>query len=353
MELTEIPYVDENLWSDYIRRLSEAYSAVAGLRDLLSRVVDAVNDRSLAEISKDPELLKMVLGGAKLDESPGLPEGSAAMFIRNVIGFGLPDAELSRLVTLLRRGARIEALRGVRVTVFNRAVEFLSRLNAIEGSLLEALSAAGVDARPNKYDMRAEELVHAFYDAINAIGSLLPTHDPLSFFIYSLSHVPAFYSLRQYPRLGDTEVSAMISRLRLKIMGSTLLPDPLGREELSIVGHGSPAAALVKALELSMTRDEKCSMVESYAPQVLPSALKYLGPLGRDLLLRPGEAEVIIDYDGLVSIRQLGASGIPYETLAAGLAPALLTHVAEVIEVSSASDGYRLRLRINRCGGTR
>jgi len=242
-----VEFWDESAWARYFRdELGAFYAALTGFLEARQSVLERLSG-DLAQVLRgsDRDLaLQVLLGGVKQEcvdrgviDWDCFPEGSAARFFGNELGFGVNLNAVNKLVNALRAGKMPQEL-GVGVT--EQETSIIKTLREIESILARVYRRVPVEVVPRRYEVRdARDLVKAYEEVLNAGLRLLPLYNPFTFFLYSLRLTPKPYLKVMYgERLFDSNVAALMEKYGVKI-GLRVVPG-LGKEldeELGLFGH--------------------------------------------------------------------------------------------------------------------
>jgi len=246
-----VEFWDESTWVRYFREELGAFrSALAGFLEARQEVLGRLSG-DLTQVLRggDRELaLQILLGGVGQEcvdrgviEQSCFPEGSAARFFREKLGFEVSLDALNKLVNALRAGKMPQEL-GVRIT--ERETDVINTLKEVKGLLDEVYrrvpKEVSAEVKPRRYEVRdARDLVVAYEEVLNAGLRLLPLYSPFTFFLNSLRLTPKPYLRLMYgERLFDGGVVALMEKYGVKI-GLRVAPG-LGKEldeELGLYGH--------------------------------------------------------------------------------------------------------------------
>jgi hypothetical protein len=241
-----VEFWDESMWVRYFREeLGAFYSALAGFLEARQEVLGRLSG-GLAQVLRggDRELaLQILLGGVRQEcvdrgviiESC-FPEGSAARFFREKLGFEVSFDMLNKLINALKAGKMPQELG----KITEQETDVIKTLKEVERLLDEVYRRVPVEVVPKRYEVRdARDLVGAYEEVLNAGLRLLPLYNPFTFFLYSLRLTPKPYLRVMYgERLFDGAVAALMEKYGVKI-GLRIAPG-LGKEldeELGFIGH--------------------------------------------------------------------------------------------------------------------
>jgi len=245
-----VEFWDESTWVRYFREeLGAFYAALAGFLEARLEVLGRLSG-DLAQVLRggDRELaLQMLLGGVKQEcidrgviEPSCFPEGSAARFFREKLGFEVSLDALNKLINALKAGKMPQELG----KITERETEVIKTLNEVKRLLDEVYrrvpEEVSAEVKPRRYEVRdARDLVVAYEEVLNAGLRLLPLYNPFTFFLNSLRLTPKPYLRLMYGgRLFDGGVVALMEEYGVKI-GLRIAPG-LGKEldeELGLYGH--------------------------------------------------------------------------------------------------------------------
>jgi len=241
-----VEFWDKSTWDRYLRdELGAFYSALAGFLEARWEVSYRLS-QDLAQVLRggDKELvLQMLLGGVKQEcvdkgviEYSCFPEGSAARFFREKLGFEVSFDAINKLVNALKAGKMPQELSKIR----EQETDVINNLKEVKRLLDEVYRRAPVKVVPKRYEVRdARDLVGAFEEVLNAGLRLLPLYNSFTFFLNSLRLTPKPYLRVMYgERLFDGGVAALMEEYGVKI-GLRIAPG-LGKEldeELGLFGH--------------------------------------------------------------------------------------------------------------------
>ena len=240
-----VEFWDESTWVRYFREeLGAFYSALAGFLEARREVLGRLSG-DLAQVLRggDRDLaLQILLGGVRQEcvdkgvvEHSCFPEGSAARFFREKLGFEVSLDALNKLVNALKAGKMPQELG----KIAERETEMVKTLKEVKRLLDEVYRRIPVEVVPKRYEVRdARDLVSAYEEVLNAGLRLLPLYNPFTFFLNSLRLTPKLYLRLTYgERLFDGAV-ALMEKYGVKI-GLRIAPG-LGKEldeELGFIGH--------------------------------------------------------------------------------------------------------------------
>jgi hypothetical protein len=243
---TFVEFWDESTWVRYFRDdLGAFYSALAGFLEARREVLGRLSG-DLAQVLRggDRDLaLQILLGGVRQEcvdkgvvEHSCFPEGSAARFFREKLGFEVSLDALNKLVNALKAGKMPQELG----KITERETYVVSTLREVKRLLDEVYRHIPVEVVPKRYEVRdARDLVSAYVEVLNAGLRLLPLYNPFTFFLNSLRLTPKPYLRLMYgERLFDGGVVALMEKFGVKI-GLRIAPG-LGKEldeELGLYGH--------------------------------------------------------------------------------------------------------------------
>jgi hypothetical protein len=241
-----VEFWDKSTWDRYFREeLGAFHSALAGFLKARQEVLGRLSG-DLAQVLRggDRELaLQILLGGVRQEcvdrgviEQGCFPEGSAARFFREKLGFEVSLDALNKLVNALKAGKMPQELG----KITERETYVINNLKEVERLLDEVNRRVPVEVAPKRYEVRdARDLVGAYEEVLNAGLRLLPLYNPFTFFLYSLRLTPKPYLRLMYgERLFDGGVVALMEKYGVKI-GLRIAPG-LGKEldeELGLYGH--------------------------------------------------------------------------------------------------------------------
>jgi hypothetical protein len=241
-----VEFWDESTWVRYFREeLGAFYAALAGFLEARQEVLSRLSG-DLAQVLRggDRELaLQILLGGVKQEcvdrgvfEQSCFPEGSAAGFFREELGFEASLDALNKLVNALKAGKMPQELG----KITERETYVVSTLREVKRLLDKVYRRVPVEVVPKRYEVRdARDLVVAYEEVLNAGLRLLPLYNPFTFFLNSLRLTPKPYLRLMYgERLFDGAVAALMEKYGVKI-GLRIAPG-LGKEldeELGLYGH--------------------------------------------------------------------------------------------------------------------
>ncbi len=245
-----VEFRDESTWVRYFRDdLGAFYSALAGFLEAKWEVSYRLS-QDLAQVLRggDRELaLQILLGGVKQEcvdrgviEQGCFPEGSAARFFREKLGFEVSLDALNKLINALKAGKMPQELGKIterETDVVKTLSEVKRLLDEVYRRVPEEVSA---EVKPRRYEVRdARDLVVAYEEVLNAGLRLLPLYNPFTFFLNSLRLTPKPYLRLTYgEKLFDGAVAALMEKYGVKI-GLRIAPG-LGKEldeELGFIGH--------------------------------------------------------------------------------------------------------------------
>jgi len=241
-----VEFWDESTWVRYFREeLGAFYAALARFLEARREVLGRLSG-DLAQVLRggDRKLaLQILLGGVKQEcvdrgviEQGCFPEGSAARFFREKLGFEVSLDALNKLVNALKAGKMPQELG----KITERETDVIKTHKEVERLLDEVYRRVPVEAAPKRYEVRdARDLVVAYKEVLNAGLRLLPLYNPFTFFLNSLRLTPKPYLRLMYgERLFDGGVVALMEKYGVKI-GLRVAPG-LGKEldeELGLYGH--------------------------------------------------------------------------------------------------------------------
>jgi hypothetical protein len=245
-----VEFWDESVWKKYFREeLGAFYSALAGFLEARQEVLGRLSG-DLAQVLRggDRELaLQILLGGVKQEcvdrgviKEDCFPEGSAARFFREKLGFEVSLDALNKLVNALKAGKMPQELG----KITERETDVIKTLKEVKRLLDEGYrripEEVSAEVKPRRYEVRdARDLVVAYEEVLNAGLRLLPLYNPFTFFLNSLRLTPKPYLRLMYgEKLFDSAVVALMEKYGVKI-GLRIAPG-LGKEideELGLYGH--------------------------------------------------------------------------------------------------------------------
>jgi hypothetical protein len=240
-----VEFWDESTWVRYFREeLGAFYSALASFLKARQEVLGRLSG-DLAQVlrSGDRDLaLQILLGGVKQEcvdrgviEHGCFPEGSAARFFREKLGFEVSLDALNKLINALKAGKTPQELG----KITERETYIINNLREVKRLLDEVYRRVPVEVAPKRYEVRdVRDLVVAYEEVLNA-GLRLLLYNPFTFFLNSLRLTPKPYLRVMYgERLFDGGVVALMEEYGVKI-GLRIAPG-LGKEldeELGLYGH--------------------------------------------------------------------------------------------------------------------
>jgi len=241
-----VEFWDKSTWDRYFREELGAFrSALAGFLEARQEVLGRLSG-DLAQVLRggDRDLaLQILLGGVKQEcvdkgvvEHSCFPEGSAARFFREKLGFEVSLDALNKLINALKAGKMPQELG----KITEQGTYVVSALREVKKLLDEVYRRVSVEVVPKRYEVRdARDLVVAYEEVLNAGLRLLPLYNPFTFFLNSLRLTPKPYLRVMYgERLFDGGVMALMEKYSVKI-GLRIAPG-LGKEldeELGLYGH--------------------------------------------------------------------------------------------------------------------
>jgi len=241
-----VEFWDKSTWVRYFRdELGAFHSALAGFLKARQEVLGRLTG-DLAQVLRgdDRDLaLQILLGGVKQEcvdrgviKEDCFPEGSAARFFREKLGFEVSLDALNKLVNALKAGKMPQELG----KITERETDVIKTLSEVKRLLDEVYRRISVEVVPKRYEVRdARDLVVAYEEVLSAGLRLLPLYNPFTFFLYSLRLTPKPYLKLMYgERLFDGGVVALMEKYGVKI-GLRIAPG-LGKEldeELGFIGH--------------------------------------------------------------------------------------------------------------------
>jgi hypothetical protein len=241
-----VEFWDESTWVRYFREeLGAFHSALAGFLEARQEVLGRLSG-DLAQVLRggDRDLaLQILLGGVKqvcvdrgVIEQSCFPEGSAARFFREKLGFEVSLDALNKLINALKAGKMPQELG----KITEQETDVIKTLSEVKRLLDEVYRRVSVEVVPKRYEVRdAGDLVVAYEEVLNAGLRLLPLYNPFTFFLNSLRLTPKPYLKLMYgERLFDGGVVALMEKYGVKI-GLRIAPG-LGKEldeELGLYGH--------------------------------------------------------------------------------------------------------------------
>jgi len=241
-----VEFWDKSTWDRYFRdELGAFYSALAGFMEARREVLGRLSgDLAQVLMGGDRDLaLQILLGGVKQEcvdrgviEQSCFPEGSAARFFREKLGFEVSLNALNKLINALKAGKMPQELG----KITEQETDVIKTLNEVKRLLHEVRRRIPVEMVPKRYEVRdARDLVVAYEEVLNAGLRLLPLYNPFTFFLNSLRLMPKPYLRVMYgERLFDGAVAALMEKYGVKI-GLRIAPG-LGKEldeELGFIGH--------------------------------------------------------------------------------------------------------------------
>jgi hypothetical protein len=246
-----VEFWDKSTWDRYFREeLGAFYSALAGFLKARLEILGRLSG-DLAQVLRggDRELaLQILLGGVRQEcvdrgviEHSCFPEGSAARFFREKLGFEVSLDALNKLVNALKAGKMPQELG----KITEQETDVIKTLSEVKRLLDEVRRRVPVEVVPKRYEVRdARDLVVAYEEVLNAGLRLLPLYNPFTFFLNSLRLTPKPYLRLMYgERLFDGGVVALMEKYGVKI-GLRIAPG-LGKEldeELGLFGHEKDTA---------------------------------------------------------------------------------------------------------------
>jgi len=241
-----VEFWDKYTWDRYFREELGAFqAALAGFMEARQVVLGRLSG-DLAQVLRggDRDLaLQILLGGVKQEcvdrgviEESCFPEGSAARFFREKLGFEVSLDALNKLVNALKAGKMPQELG----KITDQETDVVKTLMEVKKLLDEVYRRVPVKVVPKRYEVRdARDLVVAYEEVLNAGLRLLPLYNPFTFFLNSLRLTPKPYLRVMYgERLFDGAVAALMEKYGVKI-GLRIAPG-LGKEldeELGFIGH--------------------------------------------------------------------------------------------------------------------
>jgi len=241
-----VEFWDKSTWVRYFRdELGAFYAALAGFLKARQEVLGRLSG-DLAQVLRggDRDLaLQILLGGVKQEcvdkgviEQSCFPEGSAARFFREKLGFEVSFDAINKLINALKAGKMPQELG----KITERETDVLKALREVEKLLDEVYRRVRMEAVPKRYEVRdARDLVVAYEEVLNAGLRLLPLYNPFTFFLNSLRLTPKPYLRLMYgERLFDGGGAALMEEYGVKV-GLRIAPG-LGKEldeELGLFGH--------------------------------------------------------------------------------------------------------------------
>jgi hypothetical protein len=245
-----VEFWDKSTWDRYFREeLGALHSALAGFMEARREVLGRLSG-DLAQVlgGGDRDLaLQILLGGVRQEcvdkgviEHGCFPEGSAARFFREKLGFEVSLDSLNKLINALKAGKMPQELG----KITDQETDVVKTLMEVKKLLDEVYRRVSVEAVPKRYEVRdARDLVVAYEEVLNAGLRLLPHYNPFTFFLNSLRLTPKpFLRLMYGERLFDGDVAALMEKYGVKI-GLRIAPG-LGKEldeELGLYGHEKDA----------------------------------------------------------------------------------------------------------------
>ncbi|MEB3691301.1 MAG: hypothetical protein G5Z42_00015 [Caldisphaeraceae archaeon] len=227
----EVPYDNKGEWLSYFTKLKDLYMLGRKLEQYYKKVRNLINS-SIATLSDNEEYLKMVLGGIDFSKEPRIERNSSSFYYRHIFGMSIKEKDLKKLKALMQSGKSLNDIFEVKISDnFFELIEhsyyrekslnyiWYSALKEFNNEMMLAFQKIeanniieGSNADINDVgDTRAENPINAFFEFLNKAGSLLPSSNPLSFFIYSLNYVPWFYAIQEYPKLKDTKTISLLN----------------------------------------------------------------------------------------------------------------------------------------------
>jgi len=170
-----VEFWDKFTWVRYFREeLGAFYSALAGFLKARQEVLSRLSG-DLAQVLRggDRELaLQILLGGVKQEcidrgviEQGCFPEGSAARFFREKLGFEVSLYALNKLVNALKAGKMPQELG----KITERETYIINNLKEVKRLLDEVYRRVPVEVAPKRYEVRdARDLVVAYEEVLNA-----------------------------------------------------------------------------------------------------------------------------------------------------------------------------------------
>jgi len=241
-----VEFWDVSTWVRYFREeLGAFYAASAGYLGARREVLGRLSG-DLAQVLRggDRDLaLQILLGGVRQEcvdrgviEHSCFPEGSAARFFREKLGFEVSLDTLNKLVNALKAGKMPQGLG----KITERETDVVKTFKEVKRLLDEVYRRVSMEVVPKRYEVRdARDLVVAYEEVLNTGLRLLPLYNPFTFFLNSLRLTPKPYLGVMYgERLFDGGVAALMEKYGVKI-GLRIAPG-LGKEldeELGLYGH--------------------------------------------------------------------------------------------------------------------
>jgi hypothetical protein len=241
-----VEFWDKSTWVRYFREeLGAFYAALAGFLKARQEVLGRLSG-DLAQVLRGGAgdlALQILLGGVRQEcvdrgviEESCFPEGSAARFFREKLGFEVSLDAINKLVNALKAGKMPQELG----KITERETDVVKTLKEVKRLLDEVYRRVPVEVVPKRYEVRdARDLVVAYEEVLNAGLRLLPLYNPFTFFLNSLRLTPKPYLRLIYgERLFDGAVAALMEKYGVKI-GLRVAPG-LGKEldeELGFIGH--------------------------------------------------------------------------------------------------------------------
>jgi len=227
-------YYDEQAWKNYFEKdLGELYSAIKGFLNLRDELEEKLSGRPVGEvIAESEEYKKMLLGGVKVENGP-YEERAMAKFYSEVMGIEVTNLDVIR--GNLREGVALDKAVSESEVSF-KETDFVKLVRSVEETLddvYDELKDVIQKPAPGSYDGdKAMAGLEAVKDILNAARKLLPHYNPLSSFIISIYSIPRLYALKQYSRLFDEDVQAVLRKFGIVLGKESLLEPDVEDEEL-------------------------------------------------------------------------------------------------------------------------
>jgi hypothetical protein len=170
-----VEFWDKFTWVRYFREeLGAFYSALAGFLKARQEVLSRLSG-DLAQVLRGGDrwlALQILLGGVKQEcidrgviEQGCFPEGSAARFFREKLGFEVSLYALNKLVNALKAGKMPQELG----KITERETYIINNLKEVKRLLDEVYRRVPVEVAPKRYEVRdARDLVVAYEEVLNA-----------------------------------------------------------------------------------------------------------------------------------------------------------------------------------------
>ncbi|NJE06479.1 hypothetical protein E3E36_10065 [Thermococcus sp. M36] len=233
-----MPYHDEKEWEEYVAKLSDLYLKIEEVFRLRDKLLEEAGDRTVDALIRENKIWEYVLFGG-LNEKGYIEENGLARFYSEILGFGISEDDLKRIVSYLKEGIDIESASS-NVTPKLRGTEFTKLIASMKKKLMGIFDA--LEREPPKTSEVSFSSpvagVKAVAELLSVAKQLLPLHNPLSMFIISIRSTPRFYLEGIYTRLFTDEVQELLSKygISLRDIVSPDLPLEQEKKKRTVVG---------------------------------------------------------------------------------------------------------------------